>query len=453
MILYHQDLLLNVEAINQLLGSSTPYAQVQKITSTSHFVLLDVRLKGRSITILIGRGDGFEGIFVGGKAPAQWRVRDPFLEYLRAHLRGGHLQKISTHKTDRIVFISFVKEHEAHLGLFWKGKKLYVAHIYRLENGWELMRSWAMKDKQEFTEVTDPTELLTKSFEQLSIRTETQAQNGRVVSGDEVIANYKKEILQKVAAVKSPRKERRFLKRKKEKISEDLLAIDNFLSIEEMLIKDCLDLGTGNEIIIGGEKIRVSKEWGHHKRRELLFDRIKRLKYSRKIVETRLLETLKMLECSKEEKVTLDLPKTILPVWESGIKKVIHSFDDKSKSYEEYAWNKIHLAVGKSAKANDQLRRDFSKKGAWWFHAEGVAGAHVVLSGITNPVSDQKLIDLVGSMIRDYSGITSLEISMMYAALDDVKSMKGSAGSVILKKPKFIRAIYDPKWREILAIS
>ena len=55
-------------------------------------------------------------------------------------------------------------------------------------------------------------------------------------------------------------------------------------------------------------------------------------------------------------------------------------------------------------------------------------------------------MQVIGSIIRDYSEHKILEIPLQYTEVKNLKGIKGKAGSVIYKKEKYITVSYKPNW-------
>ena len=114
----------------------------------------------------------------------------------------------------------------------------------------------------------------------------------------------------------------------------------------------------------------------------------------------------------------------------------------KSKEQEEQVPYKrfdvegFDVLVGKSAKANDELLRNFAWKEDLWLHAKDVSGSHVIIkyrSGINFPKS---VIERAAEMAAYYSKNKNETLSpVMYTPAKFVRKVKGSApGAVMVDK-------------------
>ena len=131
-----QEMQQNVDNINGLIGESGPLA-IQKIYSTHHIIFLSCRAPGRSIILGLGRGGGYEGLWISPQMPlSENRTKDRYLEYLRKNVKGRTLTELKLVGKDRILeFYIRKKNEEALFSIFFLGRKSYFSYQKRMEGG------------------------------------------------------------------------------------------------------------------------------------------------------------------------------------------------------------------------------------------------------------------------------------------------------------------------------
>jgi hypothetical protein len=129
MIQYYQDLKKKLNTLNEF---DLQNGQIQKIYSTAYFISLAIRAPGKTWHLYLGRGGGFEGLWIDkSPPPSLLRQRDSFLEYLRSHLSATGFFQLSLDKSDRILRLDYYKFSQLQSFLFfWKGRSLYFIHYY-----------------------------------------------------------------------------------------------------------------------------------------------------------------------------------------------------------------------------------------------------------------------------------------------------------------------------------
>ena len=72
----------------------------------------------------------------------------------------------------------------------------------------------------------------------------------------------------------------------------------------------------------------------------------------------------------------------------------------------------------------------------------------------TDDISKIKPLEFeaLASLLRDCSKLDILEIPVIYSQVKHVKGLKGTAGKVLIKKPKYLRCQYRP-WKEIITLN
>jgi predicted ribosome quality control (RQC) complex YloA/Tae2 family protein len=96
--------------------------------------------------------------------------------------------------------------------------------------------------------------------------------------------------------------------------------------------------------------------------------------------------------------------------------------------------------VGKSAKDNDEMLRNFVHKDDLWLHARQVPGSHVIIRRKGMPTVPQQVVERAASLAAFYSKLKTDSLSpVIVTEAKFVRKVKGSApGSVVVDKEKVI---------------
>lgn len=110
--------------------------------------------------------------------------------------------------------------------------------------------------------------------------------------------------------------------------------------------------------------------------------------------------------------------------------------------------------VGKSAKANDEMLRNHTKKNDYWLHARNVAGSHVLIKTGKLVQPPVKVLEVAASLAAYYSKSKTQSLApVIYTQAKYVRKVKGSpTGQVVVDKesvlmiePKGPEQIFDTK--------
>ena len=96
--------------------------------------------------------------------------------------------------------------------------------------------------------------------------------------------------------------------------------------------------------------------------------------------------------------------------------------------------------VGKSAKDNDEMLRNFVHKDDLWLHARQVPGSHVVIRRKGMPTVPEKVVERAASLAAFYSKLKTDSLSpVIVTEVKFVRKVKGSSpGSVVVDREKVI---------------
>jgi predicted ribosome quality control (RQC) complex YloA/Tae2 family protein len=433
MIQYYRDLESQVKTIQ---NAGLAGGQIQKIYSTAFFISLSVRIPGKTWSVYLGRGSGMEGVWLDESVPpSQLREKDNFLEYLRRHLSSCTFIGISLDPHDRIIRLDYQKFGlKQSLLLFWKARKVYFLHSYREspEGEPKLLMSWKNRPVTLTEEIGD----LFSCFDEIGRRQDMKLD---LISPK---SSSIKELLlfeEQSAAMKSGQFKPDFLQRKKVKIEEDLGRARQWEKIQDVLDND-EPLENIYELKVGDHRIKFEGELNPYERRNLLFQKIKKLKKGETILSERLGTVTKSLE-EKERPVQVS---TTLPVtkiaWgeDPTILKVAENPMAETLDFKVFSMDRCMIAVGKSSRGNDQLRSKWAGKEDLWLHLDGIKSAHVVIK-MKSGLPGNEEINLASSILAHFSHFPGEWIPVIYTQVKNLKGVSGVAGMVTYKKEKHLR--------------
>ncbi len=420
----------------------TDYAQIQKIYSSSQFISIQIRLPGKSFFLYLGRGHGFEGFWLGEKqVESALRKRDQFLEYLRRYLSASVLLGVDLDDKDRVLKISYGRFGQTNkLFLFYKGRELYFANYYfdEKDKRFKTFLSWhkgVQEEKYDDFNVFD-------SIGRKEIPDKTKVQ--KRIPIEKLLKNEK----EKAQGLLSSGKSKKFLVRKKKNIDSDITKVSQWPKLVSFIEQTEDFAKLERKIAIHGFKLKF-KSPEHYKRQDELYLKVKKLKKAQKILALRLSDTIDTLEKQKQRQENFENNlKTIKPIWAQSF-KTEELVIKKEKGYVLHELKGLKLAIGQSAVANDQMRKEWAKKEDIWFHAVGDKSPHIIVK-LGDQNLDMEFFKIIASMMVHYMGSDSREINLMYTSVKNLKGVKGAAGSVTFKKEKYINVIIEKNWNSII---
>jgi len=408
--------------------------QIQKIYSTAFYIAISIRTPGKTLWLYIGRGNGYEGVWLSDAPPVSaLRRRDHFLEYLRKFLISTTLVKLNLDVLDRIISIEYQKYGQINsLFMFWMGRKTYIAHYYFdfESEQFKLLLSWDGK--------TRPTDLgLNDVFERFNFV-------GRSKNLDIGVKNKKnfeiEELLKNelVLLNSTPQKTRmNFLDRKELRIREDLLKAEEWISIKKFL-DEGHDLSF-SELTIGSHVFKFENEINEFERRNKLFEKIKKLKKGEQILNQRLKEVLEIKSNTKINPRQETELQMIKPVWGKStdrLKKSDQNLKEENLEFKIFDFDDYYIGVGLNAKGNDQLRNKWASKEDYWFHLDGLNSSHAILKLKGKSLIQTELVNFISSIVAYFSRYSSEWIPIVYTQIKNLKGVPGVQGMVTFKKEK-----------------
>jgi predicted ribosome quality control (RQC) complex YloA/Tae2 family protein len=433
MIQYYLDLQRQVKNISE---QGLAYGQIQKIYSTSFFISFSIRSPGKTWHLYLGRGGGHEGVWLHDQAPPPvLRRKDTFLEYLRKHISSCSFVSLEIDQYDRILKFSYQKFGKLQTILFfWKARKLYFVHHYQEipEGPFKLLLSWHGKsfvpneDMADFYEFFN--EVGRRSDMSHDLHSSSTSAIGQLLQ-DELNA----------AKLKGMNTAPNFLQRKISNIEEDLCRTKQWDQMQKILDKDeSLEM---YELKVGAHKIKFEGDLNPYERRNLLYEKIKKLKRGEGILNQRLIDAKDLLAGKQTESKSSSTLAITKPVWGKEDKKAGQTLakTPEKEDYKVFKFDGFSIGVGMSSTGNDQLRNKWAGKEDIWVHLEGLKSAHAIIKLHTNQVVSSSIINLAASVVAHFSQLQDDWIAIIYTPVKNLKGVTGSPGMVIYKKEKHLR--------------
>ncbi|WBL41381.1 NFACT RNA binding domain-containing protein [Algoriphagus halophytocola] len=118
--------------------------------------------------------------------------------------------------------------------------------------------------------------------------------------------------------------------------------------------------------------------------------------------------------------------------------------------FKAFEFEGFSIWVGKSAQANDEMLRGYSKKDDLWLHARMVPGSHVLIKASGMKIIPAGVLETAAQLAAFYSKNKNESLApVIYTEAKFVRKVKGSpAGSVVVEKEKVLMVV--PKGPEEL---
>lgn len=424
------------------------FGKIQKIMSTPHFISIAVRFPGKTKYFALGRGSEYSGFWIMERHPAsQVRVIDKYLEYLRKYLSSSSLVDVRLNEKDKLLEFETLKGEKNFFYFFWKGKDLYFAHIYKTGERVELFASW--KGKLKVENINEAKELLYGKLGEVGFGA---VEVGSVSEKDRDFEIDKYESLLLEGSTKKITKKKRFLSRKIKNIEIDYKKVLKWKDLKSLVEDPNWQVPKEYKVKIEGIRFKFESnlnEWG---RKNLIYEKVKSLRNAESLLEKRLEDTKEELiqfEMGNSQ-FEFDLPTIVAPVWITGkAKKVVNENNRKIDIYQ--LTESVTMAVGHRDVDNDYLRTKWAKKDDLWFHIDGYPSAHLIIKVDNISKLNQEHLDIIGSLLADYSSLSLDRPPLMYTQVKNLKGIKGQKGGVTMKKQRYISVNYCQEWKERIA--
>lgn len=366
--------------------------------------------------------------------PSYLRTKDKLLDYCRKYLVGSRLGTMQVDAHYQLVHFNFKREHPE-FGFTFGYKDHQMFFIKREKK--QIYSSWDNQISEE-----NISEKVATFLGNTSIKNEMKPSSFSV---EQYLENEEKKMKGKPVQ----KKKEKFLNRKIKNISNDLELVKKWKLIESDLIKDQITL-QGNEVNLYGHKIKFAGQLTEWQKKDLLFQKVKKLKKAESILENRLLESEQELTSVKAGQFEFEVTKekVIEPLWlNRPIAKKTNSSDYAVKNFKI---KKITGVIALDARSNDWIRTQAAKE-HWWFHIDQYQGSHLILK--TDNIGELTQVDLsaISSMLREFSKLTIDSIPLVYSQVKNIKGMKGAQGKVIINRPKYLQCSYRD-WKEIITL-
>jgi predicted ribosome quality control (RQC) complex YloA/Tae2 family protein len=230
-----------------------------------------------------------------------------------------------------------------------------------------------------------------------------------------------------------------FLQRKINNIEDDLSRTKQWDQMQKILDKDeSLEM---YELKVGAHKIKFEGDLNPYERRNLLYEKIKKLKRGEGILNQRLLEAKDLLAGKQTESKSSSTLAITKPVWGKEDKKEGQTLakTPEKEDYKVFKFDGFSIGVGMSSTGNDQLRNKWAGKEDIWIHLEGLKSAHAIIKLHTNQAVSSSIINLAASIVAHFSQLQDDWIAIIYTPVKNLKGVTGSPGMVIYKKEKHLR--------------
>jgi predicted ribosome quality control (RQC) complex YloA/Tae2 family protein len=367
--------------------------------------------------------------------PSELRRKDNFLEYLRRYLSSCTLVDIELDQSDRICRLNYQKFGQLQsLLLFWKARKLYFIHYFKEspDAPYKLLLSWRGKAS-----------LVGEDIDNLYVYFDEVGRRGDMKHDFSSPKKYSMaELLEQemnAAALKTVGGNPNFLQRKKQNIEEDIRKNQQWEKLQAILDKgEDLDV---YELKVGDHKIKFEGELNPYERRNLLFQKIKKLKRGENILNERLESLNQQLEeKSPAPKKESTIP-IVKPVWgkEENLTEEIKSPSVEATDYRIFRFDQFQVGVGLTARGNDQLRSKWASKEDVWVHLDGNKSAHAIIKAAQADLITPEALHIGATIVAHFSHFTADWIPVIYTQVKNLKGVTGAPGMVIYKKEKHLR--------------
>lgn len=433
MIQYYLDLQKQIQNIKEL---SLTQGQIQKIYSTAYYISIAIRIPGKTWYLYIGRGSGHEGVWVSEKAPpSAIRRKDNYLEYLRRHLSSCSFLELKLDSFDRIVQFNYQKFGLVQSFLFfWKGRHLYFVHIFKdsPDTPQRALLSWRGKAAV----LNDLPDDLNNLFDEVGRQKNI---NHDLVNKSpmDIINLLEQELTQVQASLPTLRPH--FLQRKKNKIEQDLCRAQNWRLFQKVIDQN-QPLESVTELQIGDQKLNFHGDLNTFEKRNLIFNKIKKLKRGEAILLARLreVETL-MLQKETKSNHVVKLPMA-KPIWNEGQKTTILTEAKKTDQfYKVINLDGYQVGIGLNAQGNDQLRNRWASKEDYWVHLDEKKSSHAVVKVSNQGALSPDILNMAASLVAHFSHFQEEWIPIIYTQVKNLKGVPGAPGMVTYKKEKRLR--------------
>lgn len=455
--------------------------KIQKIYSTPHFVSFEIRIPGKSFCLYLGRGNHFEGIWWSSSRPeSKYRIRDQYLEYLRSHLMNVFLKTIRVDSKKRIISFEYSYQNEEHLfAIYYREREAFFINTLSKADTSSSQRctrntdermvflSWKgvenIKEQSHVLNYVDLFALINKVNEE-SLNQKKSVQVDLQIEINNYFTYLDKELDKLSNSI--VKKKLKFLKRKEENISNDLVKARAWYELKKMIDVDRNQIEKARSIDLNFVKIKFFTGMSIFQKVDLIYKKIKALKNGEKIIVERLSQVRKEI-ASEESKSSRDsvaiykikkvspiisraIGEQVLGKNESNVENNFKNSLENKNDYDEFIFKDMRVAVGRNSHGNDQIRNSWAKKEDYWLHIEGEKSSHLIIKCSSLERLTIEDFRVLASALREYSKIDFQQIPIIFTQVKNLKSIKGARGAVLYKKHKQMVLQYNPDWKKLI---
>lgn len=383
-----------------------------------------VRLLGRTKYLYLGRGGGYEGVWISDEKPKSYlRKKNRFLEYLRKHLSSCRLVRLDIPFSDRLVVLEYYKWGKLNkLILFYKGRDLDIIHHYYDEDKIKFFTNTNIIFSG--TELVEKNEL--QQFFQGDLKNFEEQKENHIKIEDLLIQEETK------ARNKSSGKKEKFLKRKIKNIESDFNKVKVWPKLQEMANNYYIKPFPLDKKVMG-IKFSFNDSASEGQKLNIIYNKIKNLQKAEKLLEQRLND-------SKEKLAKMNLDENnlksiiVLPSIQSKTNNI-----ETKKMYITTMINELKIGYGQSAQGNDQLRKEWAYKEDIWFHLENESSPHIIIKDLKISNLREDHFHLVAELMNKIMSDSRTELDLIFTEVKNLKGVKGQPGSVTVKKQRHRR--------------
>ncbi len=430
---------------------------IQKIFATPWVIAISVRAPGKTYWIYQGRGQGWEGVWLqDGPPPSSWRVVDHLIEFYRKRLSAALLVDIRLDPLDRLLHLDYHKWGVTNtLSYYWQGRLAYMGCCYwdSGKQAFKIFLSWDQHGevcKTTYDHHDHAKQVYSEAFSQLGIANMGADRPAALLPQtdiwDVLVKSHVHEHPESFVSKENKTKNRKLLL-----FQKDLERVEQIHLIKQFL-------ATGEPLTdkhkIGDHIFKFKSDQSEYQRRDIIFQKIKRLQIAAKIIQ----EKMRELTDKKSPAKSLVEVKSVFPV--ARLKDELLAISQKpmaihggeGREYKIFEGKNYSLGVGLSARGNDLLRKEWAKKEDIWFHAASGTSPHVILKWKKSGILTAEIIQVAGSCLLQQQKLSSpsSEVDLIFTKVGQLKGVKGSPGSVTVKGEKHLKIIFKGDWEIFL---
>ena len=413
---------------------------LQKIYSSPHFLIFQIRIPQRTTYLYLGRGSSFQCLGIASKnIPPHQRVQDKFLQFAKKNWKGAIWQKIEMDNSDRIVHFSGRKgQNQIQTSFFWRGRDLFFVHVINCSGILNIFRSWLGREEK-----NGSLPLVTKELF-WGLKLELRGGKANTLSKKW----YDSYIDENNEVPNLDKRRQKSLLRRRDKIACDLERVGLWKKLSHFA-RMARDNEFENQMEVFGFRFKFQKDENVFRRRNKLYNKAKSLRKAELLLAQRLKDTDDELAAVLKGEMTIErkTKKIISPIW-CQQKNSRNLPKNVPKGVKLFSYKGIKGAMGTNAQSNDWIRIQFANKNDYWFHLAAGNSAHIILKTDQIDMANIELLEVVASCLQGTSLGSYGDIPIIFTQVKNLKGVKGSPGKVLYKKEKHLVLRYQNGWRK-----